>query len=645
MDLRRTVPYWRHAPLDAFGIRRLQNTLPHCEMFFLKLQNSVKEPCVQRDLVTATRHAESPIFGARADFGKKSVWVAGARAHGAVGKTILGAPHSSLVILPRPPGKLATNVSCLHRWSPLGMSPGPIRLLLLCVVGVILGCGQGGSKQAVSTAYADKAPKSTDSRSAKRRQIAPSSSNLPEIVPAPRIDSAREIEQEIPSNRSSERRTLADLLDGHDTSLRPFVPRHDRLAALPEFDADRLRSLGIRRLEGTYITLYTDKSTGDEVDRLPEYFDQAVPLWAEYFRVPASRLADWRVVGYCASRKQRFQAAGLFPDDLPPFLHGYQRKREFWFYDQPSDYYRRHLMLHEGVHAFMRAMLGGLGPPWYAEGIAELLATHRIVDGKIQVAWFPTDRESVPYWGRIKIVRDEYAARRGMMLSEIMRLDASAFRESPAYGWSWAAAAFLNDHPRYRDAFALLKERTRLPEVDFNSLLEAQLRDTQRELDEEWQIFVASIEYGYDLTRSAVEYSAARPVPDSGVTVEIDAARGWQSSGAHLNAGRAYAIRATGRYKIGDRPKDWWCEPNGVTIRYYRGQPIGRLMGAVRLDQGKLGAARLVVPLPIGQAQTLTPQQDGTLYLRINESPAELADNHGSLRIEITPDADRSVPD
>src|SRR5690606_33067247 len=61
--------------------------------------------------------------------------------------------------------------------------------------------------------------------------------------------------------------------------------------------------------------------------------------------------------------------------DLPPFAHGRHRDLEFWAYDQPTDYYRRHLVIHEATHCFMSTG-GFVPPPWYMEGMAELFATH-----------------------------------------------------------------------------------------------------------------------------------------------------------------------------------------------------------------------------------------------------------------------------
>ncbi len=112
--------------------------------------------------------------------------------------------------------------------------------------------------------------------------------------------------------------------------------------------------------------------------------------------------------------------------------------------------------------------------------------------------------------------------------------------------------------------------------------------------------------------------------------------RGWQNSGIHLDAARSYALRAAGRYQVSDQPRTWWCEPNGVSIRYYRGQPVGVLLAAVRPDRPIPGApSALIAPTTVGLATTLVPKHGGTLYFRINDSAGELADNAGELSVEI----------
>src|SRR5947209_19187092 len=88
-------------------------------------------------------------------------------------------------------------------------------------------------------------------------------------------------------------------------------------------DESRVRAAGIRKLEGKRLTLYTDLPPAAMVDELPEAFDQAFPQWCAYFGVESGAHADWRMTGCLIKDKLRFQASGLMPDDLPPFLNGF----------------------------------------------------------------------------------------------------------------------------------------------------------------------------------------------------------------------------------------------------------------------------------------------------------------------------------
>ena len=61
------------------------------------------------------------------------------------------------------------------------------------------------------------------------------------------------------------------------------------------------------------------------------------------------------------------------------------------------------------------------------------------------------------------------------------------------------------------------------------------------------------------------------------------------------------------------------------------------LLAAVHPDQSPNGVTPLLHPEPIGLGGTLTPDRSGTLMLKINDSPAELADNLGTLSVRVTP--------
>ena len=406
---------------------------------------------------------------------------------------------------------------------------------------------------------------------------------------------------------------------------------------MPQIDEGKVAAAGIRKLEGKHITIYTDVPAGDEVDQLPRVFDAAVPLYCEHFELDPAQAADWKVVGYLVQDKERFQGAGLFPDDLPPFLNGYTRGSEFWWYEQPSDYYRRHLMIHEGVHAFMFRWLGGAGPPWYTEGMAELLGTHRWQDGKLQLAYMPQNKEEVPYWGRVKIIKDQFAANQGLQLTDIFRLDAQAHLRNEAYGWCWAAAQFLAAHPLTRDAFQKLKDDVKDRSIDFSVRFYEQLKPQWPQIAEDWQLFIVNCDYGYDVERAAVARKEAAPLPASGGTATIAADRGWQSSGFQVEAGKTYRIEAAGQFTIGgDEAKPWLCEPNGITLHYHRGQPIGMLMAGIsEVDSTVRGMTPLSRPVAIGARGEFRPEHSGVLYFCVNESPAGLGDNRGTVAVRV----------
>ena len=400
-------------------------------------------------------------------------------------------------------------------------------------------------------------------------------------------------------------------------------------------DEARTAAAGIRKLSGKHLTLYTDLASFKEVDELPEVFDQAFLQWCAYFHADPAGLSDWRITAFLIKDKDLFSGAGLLPTNLPPFADGYSRGRQFWLYEQPTDYYRRHLLLHEGTHGFMQTVLGGMGPPWYAEGMAELMGTHRWKDDRLELGYLPVSREEVPYWGRVKIVVDDLSAHRGKTLQGVLDYGPTAHQENSPYGWCWAAATFLERHPRYRKRFHELIPLVR--QRDFNQRFHALFAADWQQLCEEWQVFVVNLEYGYDVPRMAIDFQPGRPLPPSGARATVAADRGWQSSGVRLEAGRSYRLQASGRYQVASRPRTWWCEPGGVTIRYYRGQPLGILLAAVHPDPPGPGSSPLIRPQVVGLDATLTPQQAGTLYLRINHSAAELNDNAGSLTVEIQP--------
>ncbi|MGQ9915239.1 MAG: hypothetical protein ACUVQQ_12930 [Thermogutta sp.] len=400
-------------------------------------------------------------------------------------------------------------------------------------------------------------------------------------------------------------------------------------------DEPKLLAAGIRKLEGRHLTLYTDLPASPEVDALCRVFDAAFPQWCRYFGVLGANDA-WRMRGFLIADRERFRKLGLLPPQLPPFANGYSLGDILWLYEQPSDYYRRHLLLHEGTHGFVRAFFGERAPPWYNEGIAELLGTHRWDGNTLTLAYTPRSSDEVPMWGRVKIVRDAVREGRGLRLEQVLAFGPTAHREIEPYGWCWAWTALLDGDPRFRDRFRALPGYLNRP--DFTQQFERLYAADWRLLQWEWLLFTHNIEYGYSFEAEALDLRPGVPLPSAGAAYSVAAHRGWQNTGYRLEAGKTYRLTAQGRYTVCRQGGDWISEPDGVTIRYHRGRPLGMLLAAVDSPDVPPDPSRgFLDPVAVGSACQWSPPVSGTLFLRINDSPAELSDNSGAATVFIRP--------
>ncbi len=398
-----------------------------------------------------------------------------------------------------------------------------------------------------------------------------------------------------------------------------------------EVDRTRTTAVGIREITGQHLRLFTDVAVSPAVDELPQLFDAAVPIWAKYFHVPLEKLDDWQVQGFLIQDREKFAALGLLSERNPEFINGYALGNELWLEEQPSDYYRRHLLLHEATHSFMLSFLGAAGPGWYMEGMAELLGTHRWQDQQLELRAFPASKESVPMWGRIKIIREAVAEAKSLSLGEVMAISNREALSVDAYAWCWALTKFLDSHPRHGGKFYKLAAQVNKPE--FNERVRKLFHQEWPDLEFEWQAYIAALDYGYDMERMAILPTSAKPVAEP-TTTSISTDRGWQATPWLLRKGRQYNLTATGRYQIAHDDEPWPCEPGGVTLCYHDGQPLGMVLGVLRSQKNSREFAK---PLPLGLEAAITPTEDSVLYLRVNDSPAELSDNQGVLEVRITP--------
>lgn len=396
---------------------------------------------------------------------------------------------------------------------------------------------------------------------------------------------------------------------------------------------------GLNRVSsGQYLTLITDLPLDRDIQQLPEVFDHAVKDWSETFDTPPDQLVGAKVTLYLMLDRSRFKQAGMIPDGLPEFKHGWQLGDQLWVMEQPSVYYRRHLMLHEGTHWFMSKIYGGYHAPWLMEGIAEWLGTHRWQDSRLQMGIIPVSNQEVPYWGRTKLIRDQLAEGTAPTIDQIWRYSSTAHQQVEAYAWSWAMVQFLRLHPETATFFDQMLRQPVMDTPTLDRWWRRQLTGKLPGLQSAWAAFVYDLDYGFNDVPGMLQISKnAQPVLDP-QRFEVQAQRNWQATGWRVTVGQELQVQASGEYTIGQTGRPWPCQPQGVTLEYYRGQPLGRLMMAIAAThESPQQFTRPLTVLPIGSQAKVVAPHAGELFFRVNEATSGLSDNEGTIVVQITP--------
>lgn len=412
--------------------------------------------------------------------------------------------------------------------------------------------------------------------------------------------------------------------------------------------AARAARAGLRVLEGRRLVLATDRPArdGDGVAELPAVFDEAVAAWWSHYGMDPADQPDWRCFGCLVVDPERFRAAGLLPESVPPFENGFCDGNRFWLRDQSNPAYRRHLLLHEGVHAFTLTLRGLATPVWYNEGIAEYLATHRLAadsDVGPRFVWTPIPAKAadVEQLGRIEKLRELRAAGRSPALDAVLNLGGAEHGVIADYAASWAAVAMFANHPAYARRFADLERGPLGP--DFNRRLAALPGWDADRAARDFDAFTADVDYGWDFARMAIDWSTAPPLARP-ATITVAADRGWQNAGCALSRGRRYGFTATGRVGLGTvtdpatgAVTGLESEADGISLAWYRGRPTGRLLVGQWLAAPDDGGRPRFEVLGEGAKGEFTAVADGPTYLRLNGPPGRLAEREGSLQVDVRP--------
>jgi len=266
----------------------------------------------------------------------------------------------------------------------------------------------------------------------------------------------------------------------------------------PRVDAKQVEKLGIRLFESQRIKLFTDIDP-EIAKTLPNLVDQAFVAWEEYFGKlpPAEDGSDWQINGYLMKDKAKFEQAGLLKANLLDQFHGRQIGYQFWMPEQAQEYYRRHLLLHEATHAYMLSVPNLKLPVSYLEGVAEHFGTHRLVGGKLQTRFMPSNVADFRGHGRLFLMNRDVRQRGIPELLDVHAYQNADFQaRNVTYAWAWGATLFLDQHPRTRERFRKMAKS--LTEPLAWRTLELELKSDLPEIATEWLLFASEATEGFD---------------------------------------------------------------------------------------------------------------------------------------------------
>jgi hypothetical protein len=421
-----------------------------------------------------------------------------------------------------------------------------------------------------------------------------------------------------------------------------FLPRR-RLGPLTLVDADpeKLATAGLHVSRSEHLILITDHPELESFAEFHEVVRQAIGQWTEFFGADQRRFATWSLTCFLVVDEAKFASAGLLPGPghlaqgkLPP--GGWQFGNQIWVRHQPGPYYTRHMLLHEGTHAFCAYNFGALGPPWLTEGLAEFLAVHRWSAERLELAAPVKRKEDVPYWGRVKLIQDAYQTGAPKSLLEVLRFPPNAFPQTEAYAWSWAAVSLWAGHPDLSAAFrSHLQKLGSVTDQQWTRDLLQAVNLSRDQLETQWQVDTGCLRYGHDFARTAIRWKATARLEEQEATVWLPADGAWHSSGWQLPPGR-WRLTASGSYTVAEEDGEAWiAEPGGITIAYVQGAPIGQVQYALQGDRAILaGMSELTRPQALGSEQVVTTSGE-VLFLRINDLSNQLDDNQGQVEVRL----------
>ena len=416
----------------------------------------------------------------------------------------------------------------------------------------------------------------------------------------------------------------------------------------PMLNRDELLAEGLRIVESKHLILITDLPLESVAD-LPPLADALFATLEQRLGKLAPDLAgkEFQVTGFLMDARDRFERAGVLPPEQYPIRHGRHLGYRFWMNNQTADYYRRHLLLHEFVHCFLMCEYGmrDIPPLWYTEGVAEYYATHQLhADvAKSEFGILPSSVAGFEGWHRIAEIRRHFNREPSATgeLAEIVPLQTvlhppdTTFQDDSQYANAWALVWLLNHHPELQPEFAAVAAcRT---DRQFEDALADVPESTWKQLDQVWPLYLDGL---HEADVANVQFPALTPLKPQGSNGDIrlpaefvlDVAHQWVSTGLSMIKGQEIVIECKGRYVVEETTEPWISEPEGITIDYVDGRPLGEVVGTIISADGTQTTRRI----PIGSEKKLQSPIDGILWLQTNDQWSKRKKNHGTVAVRIS---------
>lgn len=284
------------------------------------------------------------------------------------------------------------------------------------------------------------------------------------------------------------------------------------------------------------------------------------------------------------------------------------------------------IVQHESVHAFCVQAFGGLGPVWYAEGVAEL------------GLYFNADAEGVQI---DPVVVDYLKSSPPKTVAEIITQPQSSGDTWQQYAWRWAVCHFLSVNQNYARRFKNLGVRLMSDSTAANpATIEANANGGEangveqfnrtfarqrRQLDFEFAHFLNHLDNGVRAKAMRIQWDRTpKPLQGNQVANEtLKSDRGWQVVGVAASSGQSFDLALQGKWRTSIAPA--LVSPKiqvcilGKSGNQYEMSPPQRFSGNYRFAA------------PI----------DGQIMFRCDEGFEQIHDNEGQVEVFVRLSQDR----